>query len=350
MTILRYILLAYSILAIFIAGGLFFKRNSLANWTISFFVLLFGVEISVFLYSTSRLVEFFPDLYGLFYFPMGFLYGPLIWLHLQTIIRPGYSLRLRDGLHFLPFLLLLVWMWDILSLPAVARIEYSKLHFYDRMMPLNYARAIHQAIYALILVLVLFERRFRLSPKNQMYSLSIWTIYALAVAAVSWLTAFARNWRQFIWFYLIAYTMVLLIGFLLYTDPDFLNNLSKKYLNSGLKKADMNRIYSKIEKALVQEKAYLQRGLKLSVFAHSIDEKPHQISQTLSEYVQKNFNELLNQYRVEYAQELLHDPAFAHYKIEAIAHESGFNNKVSFNQSFLKNTGKTPSDFKKTAS
>ncbi len=43
----------------------------------------------------------------------------------------------------------------------------------------------------------------------------------------------------------------------------------------------------------------------------------------------------------------MHDKAYSNYKIEAIALESGFNNKVTFYKAFSKFTNQTPSAFRK---
>ena len=110
----------------------------------------------------------------------------------------------------------------------------------------------------------------------------------------------------------------------------------------------MNRIISKIEVAFSKDELFLNRDLNLSKFAEIIDEKPHNISQTMSEVVQRNFNDHLNFFRVKHAKKLLLDSKYDHYKIESIGMEAGFNNKVTFNKAFLKYTEVTPSVYKKT--
>jgi AraC-like DNA-binding protein len=45
---------------------------------------------------------------------------------------------------------------------------------------------------------------------------------------------------------------------------------------------------------------------------------------------------------------MLKNTAFKNYRIEAIAYDSGFKSKASFNRVFKNITGITPSEFKKT--
>lgn len=347
MSILRYILLGYGFLALFIAGGIFFKGNSTVNKTIAVFVCLFGLEIFEFLYSTSEIVLVYPRFYGIYYFPAGFLYGPVLLLHIQVLLDKKKALTYLDFFHFIPAIIITISMFDIFLMDPLERINYTRTHFYGRIMNMNYARAVHLLIYGMLIVTYVYKRRSSLIPKEKIYSIAICSIYFLATVLISWLTCCAENWRQFIVFYFVAYTVILIIGYLLYTDPEFLKEISKKYLNSALSNKDMNRIYKKIQETFSKDKIFLNRDLSLAKFSEIIEEKPHSISQTMSELVQQNFNDYLNFHRVQHAMEMLRDPKFGHYKIEAVAIDSGFNNKVTFNKAFLKCVKSTPSTYRK---
>jgi len=48
---------------------------------------------------------------------------------------------------------------------------------------------------------------------------------------------------------------------------------------------------------------------------------------------------------VREAQDRVADPAHADKTLIAIAHESGFNSKASFNRAFKRVTGQTPSEY-----
>ena len=58
----------------------------------------------------------------------------------------------------------------------------------------------------------------------------------------------------------------------------------------------------------------------------------------------ENFKSLINHYRVDYSKKLLKD---SNLKVLAVALESGFNNKVSFNTNFKKFTGTSPATYRK---
>jgi AraC-like DNA-binding protein len=72
----------------------------------------------------------------------------------------------------------------------------------------------------------------------------------------------------------------------------------------------------------------------------------YQVSQAINEGLKKTFYDLVNGSRVEEAKRLLLDPKNKNIKIMAVAFDSGFNSKTTFNTVFKKFTGLTPTDFK----
>ncbi|MEQ9658165.1 MAG: helix-turn-helix domain-containing protein [Fulvivirga sp.] len=348
MTVLRFVLLVYAFIGLFVAGGVFFRKNKTSSVTLTIFILLLSLEIIYFLYSTSWLFVQYQISLGGYYFISGFLFGPVLWFHCRSLVEENSAFTAKDLLHLIPMVLILIYMWDILLMPHIQRQVYIQDHFIDRIMPINYLRASHQLIYGVVLLIFNYRNRYSLTSNEKVYLLLICTIYFVSTVLISWLTMFADNWRQFIYFYFLVDTLVFIIAYLLYSDSNFLKTLSKKYLNSSLSKNDMNRIISKIDIAFSKDELFLNRDLNLSKFAEIIDEKPHNISQTMSEVVQRNFNDHLNFFRVKHAKKLLLDSKFDHYKIESIGMEAGFNNKVTFNKAFLKYTEVTPSVYKKS--
>ena len=61
----------------------------------------------------------------------------------------------------------------------------------------------------------------------------------------------------------------------------------------------------------------------------------------------KNFYTLVNDYRIEEVKRRLEDPRYRNLTILAIAYDSGFNAKSSFNTIFKEQTGMTPSEYQK---
>jgi AraC-like DNA-binding protein len=126
------------------------------------------------------------------------------------------------------------------------------------------------------------------------------------------------------------------------------NGEQKKYARSGLKKKDVDRYISKISKYMVIEKPYLNRELTIYDLASQLKIPRHFISEVINEHMGKNFYNLINDYRVEEVKQRIVDPAYRNLTILAIAYDSGFNSKSSFNTIFKEKTGMTPSEYQKS--
>ena len=108
-----------------------------------------------------------------------------------------------------------------------------------------------------------------------------------------------------------------------------------------------HEISDKINKLILEEKPYLDSKITIYQLAKMIDSNEKYLSNYLNEIHHLNFYNYINQFRIEHAKELLVDPIHDNYTIETIANLSGFHSKSSFNTAFKKETGETPSSFKK---
>ncbi len=96
------------------------------------------------------------------------------------------------------------------------------------------------------------------------------------------------------------------------------------------------------------DKCFLDHDLSLPHLAKKMDLTSHELSYLLNEGLGVSFFEFVNRYRVEEAKTLLLSPEYHHLNILGIAYETGFNSKTTFNTSFKKFTGVSPSEFRKS--
>ena len=120
---------------------------------------------------------------------------------------------------------------------------------------------------------------------------------------------------------------------------------SKKYQRSGLKQKDAAELVNKIRKYMVIEKPYLDRELTIYDLSNQLRISRHTLSEVINEHMGKNFYNLVNEYRVKEVKERMKDIEYKHLTILAIAYDSGFNSKSSFNTIFKEKTGHTPSEY-----
>jgi len=114
--------------------------------------------------------------------------------------------------------------------------------------------------------------------------------------------------------------------------------------------SDLVRFKSRLSELMVNQKPYLDSELNLIKLSELIDLTPHQLSYVINTGFNENFFLYINTRRVEKAKELLLNEEMNKLSILGIAFESGFNSKTSFNTTFKKITGQSPSEFKKRSS
>lgn len=101
----------------------------------------------------------------------------------------------------------------------------------------------------------------------------------------------------------------------------------------------------KIEQIFKEQQLYLDAELSLSDLATKLKTNVSVLSAAINQNFGKNFNDFVNEYRVEEVKRQLKDPANAHLSLLGVALECGFNSKSTFNRAFKKFTGKSPKEF-----
>ena len=130
-----------------------------------------------------------------------------------------------------------------------------------------------------------------------------------------------------------------------FTSPNrFFNNL---HADDGFSKSTMADINNKLHVAIVEKKLYKQPNLSINQLAIEISLSPKEISKFINERYQMNFSEYINYHRIEDMKDLLSSSEVEKYTLVSLAELAGFNSKSSFNATFKKMTGMTPSDYKK---
>lgn len=100
---------------------------------------------------------------------------------------------------------------------------------------------------------------------------------------------------------------------------------------------------NKLDTLMETSQIFKKNDLRLGELADKMDLSSQHLSQIINQYHQKNFYDYVNEYRVRSAAADL----IEHGKINLtkLAFDSGFNNRVSFNNAFKKYIGLTPTAF-----
>lgn len=117
--------------------------------------------------------------------------------------------------------------------------------------------------------------------------------------------------------------------------------------NRNLSSSDGKMHFEKLEQILINEKLYLQSDLRIRDLSDRIALSPNYVSAIINDGSGSNFNDWINQYRVQEVILKLGNQEHLHKSIVALAYESGFHSKSTFQSAFKKWTGKTPTQFLK---
>jgi AraC-like DNA-binding protein len=119
---------------------------------------------------------------------------------------------------------------------------------------------------------------------------------------------------------------------------------SDPFISEAAPDPDLTRWADKLKQHMETERPYLAPELTLSELASQLRTNTSLLSRVINTCFGQNFNDFINGYRIAEAERKLQDPRFQHYTLLAVALESGFNSKSTFNRVFKKLKSATPSE------
>jgi AraC-like DNA-binding protein len=123
-----------------------------------------------------------------------------------------------------------------------------------------------------------------------------------------------------------------------------------KYRNSNLDIDLIERYKSELTHAMEVDKMYLNNKLSIHEVSKKLNIPRQYISEVLNVHMNTSFQDYVNKYRVDEFVNRLQNVQNEHLTLLGIANDVGFNSKSSFNATFKKFKGLTPSQFKKNLS
>ncbi|WP_119081037.1 helix-turn-helix transcriptional regulator [Chitinophaga alhagiae] len=109
--------------------------------------------------------------------------------------------------------------------------------------------------------------------------------------------------------------------------------------------AEVEACVTALEKAMAEQRLYLDPELTTNALAAHIGVPAKMLSAVLNQRLQKGFNEYVNTWRVEAVKERIKDPASNHLTLTGMAFECGFNSQPTFQRAFKAITGQTPREY-----
>lgn len=371
---------------IFIAGGtlafffeflLLSKRNkSLADKILAVWMLLIGLHLFLFYYSYSGLDLKYTFLLGIG-MPFPFLHGPFLFLYTSVLTGRIQKFKVIHLLHLLPFLFFYVYYASFFVLSPQEKREFIQRFingYKDFYSQYSYFGMLISAATYLTLNFFMLKKHKKNIYSNYSYSnekINLhWLRNLLIGMIIIWIVVIVANlfYKEFGPDYFIYVTVVLFVismgyfgirqGNIFVTqkenilekpgDDNSTTGNPKRYAKSGLKEDDIQQIQSKLTELMEKKKLYLDETLSLNKLSEQVEVLPNYLSQVINERYGKNFYDFVNSYRVEEFKNIVQRSENRNKTLLALALDSGFTSKASFNNFFKKLSGQTPSEYIKS--
>ena len=199
----------------------------------------------------------------------------------------------------------------------------------------------------------LFYFWFVISKKlnlNNLYyqKIKTWTnfIFALSVIIITSNIGIAFTKDRDFWMNCLTVFMSFYLLLLILKRPVFLNTSAKK-IAFGHKfnineEVELNELL--FQSVFLQQKYYTKKEASLEGLAFIIEVHPTKLANYIAKKYDMTFGELVNKNRVNYFFEIVQNPAFQNFTIDALAREVGFSSRQHLNKPFKKFHGGNPSD------
>lgn len=103
----------------------------------------------------------------------------------------------------------------------------------------------------------------------------------------------------------------------------------------------------RLKEHMERNEPFLDSSLSVYELATQLDMNVRELSLLINHTLNQHFFDFVNHYRIQKAMAMLCDPENKQVTVLEVLYEVGFNSKSSFNTVFKKQTGKTPTQFRK---
>ncbi len=342
--------------------------KKLSNVLLATYLIVVSIDVSVFFYS------FFLELnlnLEMLRNKISELKSPLIFLYILSIIYSNFKLKKIHLVHLLPWLIsILILMPNFFLANTMHKIKFSNnyTNTTEGVFLNSFGWVLLTAYFVAEIYYVARYRKLLLenhTDKNN-FKNYIWLKQLLILmflgTTITRIKGFVRDngyseeateiWRIITLLFGVFFVFWLIFKALnspkLFRGIDVNLNTSKemKAENEGTKNKEQI-VY--LKNYMNTEEPYLNPSLTIRNLADQLKIPMRDLSVLINQNLQQHFFDFVNEYRIEKAKNILKDASKKKQTVLEILYEVGFNSKSSFNTAFKKHTGKTPTQFRKSA-
>ena len=359
------------------------KTENKSNYWLSLFIFLCSLYIAPWLLGFGGWYDNQPYRDILFYTPLQHLFfiGPVIFFYTQSLLNPSFKFSKKDIIHLLPGFIYFIY---IISIFIYDTFIYGDYYFYKDGMDKDFDASYQKLGLTSMIVYFILSIRYYNVYKKLMFQVVSFADSILFKWIKTYLIAFLimlvlpiifdiiefiypemKSYKGSWWFYLFFSIVMYYIAVMGYSNP-VLSSIPYKMslfdknpvLLSGENQPsetetiiniqhetfketispEIEHWKSKIETLIQEQKLYQNPELTLTDLAKKLETNASIISKTINQGFQMNFNDFINNYRIEAVKELFAKGEHKKSTLLGIAYDCGFNSKATFNRAFKKNT------------
>ena len=119
----------------------------------------------------------------------------------------------------------------------------------------------------------------------------------------------------------------------------------EKYKYTKLTDEECKQICDKLNRYFDNDRPYINPNLKIVDLAQAVNSSSHNLSYIFNHYLNTNYYDFVNEYRVKEFKRLVEELEVSKYSISSLAEKCGFSSRAAFFRSFKKLTGITPNEY-----
>ncbi len=337
------------------------KEERLSDILLGWVMFFLSMEIQDYTFGFAGINYLWNEMNG---FPRGtaLLFGPAIYFYLRAQINKNFKLHRGHLKHllawFIPFAIEFIifllgkesvdaWQNSVfrssISWPRTFLVWGSYIFYFYKSLQL-YQTYRSWAINQYSNQDVISYHWFR----NLIYFMIIGILFKESMGLVD--TFFQLDFYQDWWWNLAMVAIIFYVGIWGYSQqqtygPAYEKTDSEEPTNiEAQQMPEVDEWREKIENHMRSQKPFLDPQLNLRTLSGQLNTNTSILSAAINRCFGKNFNDLINEYRIEEFLLKSKDESLAHYTLLSLALDSGFNSKSTFNRAFKKATGKTPNE------
>lgn len=343
-----------------------YRKNSLSDLWLGILLLVMCSSLIIHfigfanVYDNNQWLTFFP-------FEITFAHAPVIYLYVQHLTNDNRRFCAKDLLFFIPAFI----CWTYFFILFWQNLEF-KDWFDDVIQSVYVVPFLNVALFlwniGFMYLSIKYYRRYRVWLNENFSDISlikfnwlrnflyIFAFLFLLEAAFDLIGLFTKlSYIQFFYFKFVLAIATYYLAIAGYVrsraiEINFspVDELQTEEPKNFLKVNELESTKTKLIKLMKTEKPHLDSQLTLKELSKKLGVNTTVLSYTINKGFDKNFNDFINEFRIEEVKKALRSEKNGDETLLNIAFDSGFNSKATFNRAFKKVTGVSPKEFSQT--